>query len=495
MILELQLEIDKKDMGTGDLVGPNDNLFENKIAMETNPRDVEFAKNLEFEIYDSDNNLITTKKGNIGPDNRWQRFLYVDGLQRNQKYKIKVKSDTVPDGYTYWFHTQEPHRRRPAFQITDDEDLKNSTAIMDSNGSTEKYGFGVLRLGVFDIIFAKDEETAKKIYTFDEDKNNITGFNPELEDGKDYVKSRVTKDHRIDKPSDFHKEGLKPLYWYTETLDEEGQEKELVIDDDFELKGELGTDDRIRLTDDYVNNHAVVFKGRSYILKLKSTLPLAKFNKNDESENPEVIEQNIYYLKSLATNEISTGKIKNNVVTPTREGYVFKGWNTKADGSGQAFDENTLVTDDFLDKDGKFTVYAQWEKEPEKPVEPPVNPDGDEPSDPIYTPSDDYIPSTPTIDTDEDDGIKELIDEFKELDKEIPDNNSKEKPDETPSEKEDDNKENMTTPAKSKDQNGIKDNNIGKKANPKTGVTGSAAIAALGLSSIFASLGLRKKND
>lgn len=34
-----------------------------------------------------------------------------------------------------------------------------------------------------------------------------------------------------------------------------------------------------------------------------------------------------------------------------------------------------------------------------------------------------------------------------------------------------------------------------KNASPKTGVTGSAAIASLGLSSLFASLGLRKKND
>lgn len=34
-----------------------------------------------------------------------------------------------------------------------------------------------------------------------------------------------------------------------------------------------------------------------------------------------------------------------------------------------------------------------------------------------------------------------------------------------------------------------------KNASPKTGVTGSAAIAALGISSLIASLGLRKKND
>ena len=39
---------------------------------------------------------------------------------------------------------------------------------------------------------------------------------------------------------------------------------------------------------------------------------------------------------------------------PAREGYTFKGWNTKADGTGTAFDAKTIVTDDV-------TVYAQWE--------------------------------------------------------------------------------------------------------------------------------------
>jgi uncharacterized repeat protein (TIGR02543 family) len=38
---------------------------------------------------------------------------------------------------------------------------------------------------------------------------------------------------------------------------------------------------------------------------------------------------------------------------PSREGYIFAGWNTAADGTGAAFDAATLVTADI-------TVYAQW---------------------------------------------------------------------------------------------------------------------------------------
>ena len=40
-------------------------------------------------------------------------------------------------------------------------------------------------------------------------------------------------------------------------------------------------------------------------------------------------------------------------IEPTRGGYTFKGWNTKADGSGDAFTATTDVTDNM-------TVYAQW---------------------------------------------------------------------------------------------------------------------------------------
>lgn len=40
---------------------------------------------------------------------------------------------------------------------------------------------------------------------------------------------------------------------------------------------------------------------------------------------------------------------------PMREGYIFRGWNTKADGSGDVFTAATPLT-------SSATVYAQWEK-------------------------------------------------------------------------------------------------------------------------------------
>lgn len=65
-------------------------------------------------------------------------------------------------------------------------------------------------------------------------------------------------------------------------------------------------------------------------------------------------------------------------IPPQKSGYVFREWNTQKDGSGDIFTETTIVEQDI-------TVYAQWEKEaerpiipekPEKPVDPtdPTNP-------------------------------------------------------------------------------------------------------------------------
>ena len=73
---------------------------------------------------------------------------------------------------------------------------------------------------------------------------------------------------------------------------------------------------------------------------------------------------------------------------PTKEGYTFKGWNTKADGTGKTVTADTLVSDDL-------EVYAIFEKtetpkDPEKP-DPGKSDDTKKPETPTPTPT-----TTPT---------------------------------------------------------------------------------------------------
>jgi hypothetical protein len=50
----------------------------------------------------------------------------------------------------------------------------------------------------------------------------------------------------------------------------------------------------------------------------------------------------------------------------SREGYVFKYWNTKADGQGKAINpKGSVYSDDLVysKSDGEYCLYAIWEKE------------------------------------------------------------------------------------------------------------------------------------
>ena len=69
---------------------------------------------------------------------------------------------------------------------------------------------------------------------------------------------------------------------------------------------------------------------------------------------------------------------------PTKKGYTFKGWNTKADGTGETVTADTLVSDDL-------EVYAIFEKtetpkDPEKP-DPGKGDDTKKPETPTPTPT------------------------------------------------------------------------------------------------------------
>ncbi len=63
--------------------------------------------------------------------------------------------------------------------------------------------------------------------------------------------------------------------------------------------------------------------------------------------------------KAMVSAKIDMGGVLTETQTPTREGYIFRGYNTKADGSG-----DTVVVGEGGTVFGKgATLYAQWEEE------------------------------------------------------------------------------------------------------------------------------------
>lgn len=69
-----------------------------------------------------------------------------------------------------------------------------------------------------------------------------------------------------------------------------------------------------------------------------------------------------------------------------RVGYTFAGWNTKADGSGTAYDDQAEVSD-LADPGKSITLYAQWKKDTEPTPEPEPTPTPEPEPKPTPTPS------------------------------------------------------------------------------------------------------------
>ena len=67
---------------------------------------------------------------------------------------------------------------------------------------------------------------------------------------------------------------------------------------------------------------------------------------------------------------IAQGAVNGQVMpaAPSKKGYAFKGWNTKSDGTGDAFSATTVVNSDW-------SVYAVYSKNPEPQPEPKPEPE------------------------------------------------------------------------------------------------------------------------
>ena len=69
--------------------------------------------------------------------------------------------------------------------------------------------------------------------------------------------------------------------------------------------------------------------------------------------------------------------------TFTRSNYTFTGWNTKADGTGTAYEDEASVTNLTSQNYASITLYAQWEKNaaPSEPMVTPPSSDKEDPAD------------------------------------------------------------------------------------------------------------------
>ena len=318
----------------------------------------EVWKNVAFQVYDEDGKLIETTKGTLGSANRWSGAKYLGPYPQGVAYTIKVDKSTIPaDYYTNFTDTESglPEKRGGKTDImTVSADHASATNAKENANPIAEVRF---HMQVLNLAYAKNADVAKDLIMVDGRK--VTGINPKYQEGKDYLITTIDKDSKVTLPpaQDIDKlasEGYMPDGFHYIYTDEDTNENEVmplssikIHRGNFEyLRWEAGNDG--------VNTMTKFAKGRVFTVILDQKIPEVKFYKESvDGADPELLtSMQVYYKHSLAQNCLSDGttcleKALPTAPDPAKEGYVFKEWNTQADGSGVAFNANTAVMQDL----------------------------------------------------------------------------------------------------------------------------------------------------
>lgn len=311
--------------------------------------------NVAFNVYDENGNLIDTTKGTIGDHNRWGGAKYLGPYDKGHNYTVSVDPSTLPKGY-YSYMTQDYFT--PAFPAD----------IMTINGyKVAKYDksftkdFAALRfhMDLISVSYAKNEAVAKNQFTLNND-GEVTGWNPAYTKDKDYILKSFDRDGKLPIPNQEEMEkladkGYKPNGFYYYFADKKGQRRTPILYEQLKEGFRLNYNGyeylkKIKDNDGINTNKKFKFSG-IFTMILDQSIPKVTFDVCGGT--PEIAEpMEVGYKMSIATDGLDSSVMPKN---PMKAGYVFAGWNTKQDGSGVAFTEDTVVT-------GDITVYAQWKE-------------------------------------------------------------------------------------------------------------------------------------
>lgn len=309
-----------------------------------------------FKVYDESGNLLKTTTGTVGGHKRWSGAKYLGPYKKGHNYTVSVDASTLPKGYYSWITSEGGgHMPEDVIEVTDFKVAKYKNSY--------KNDFAAFRfhMDIMSFSFARNEEVAKDQFILDND-GKPTNRNAKWKNGSDYVVKPVSADGKlvaptkeeIDKLAD---EGYRPNGFYAYSEDENGEFKAFGFDD-YVIR-RPGYSYLQWWNDNHgINTRDKFIRSSIYTLVLDQSIPKVTFDWNesgkDDPQNRTAF--NVYYNKSLKNNSVSKddkGLPKTLPKAPTKEGKVFAGWNTKPDGTGEVFTDDTVVT-------GDVTVYAQW---------------------------------------------------------------------------------------------------------------------------------------
>ena len=313
---------------------------------------LETWKKVAFQVFDEEGNLIETTTGTVGDKNRWSAGKYLGPYKQGEAYTVKVDPSTLPDGYHSWFTALSsgyPEARGGKTDtMTVSKDSQSATnAATNSNPIAETR----FHMDTVQIAYVKNPQVAKNLFTVDAE-GEVTGLNPNYKASTDYVLKSIDKDCKVvlPTPAEADKlaaEGYKPGQYYFYFGKKRFPISTVKCHEGFGyLKKWKG--------DDQVNTSAKFKTSSVFTVMLNQYIPEVTFYKGapQAGKDPEVLTtQQVYYRHSLGTNCLSDGTTclpnKLPAAPAAPAGQVFKEWNTKADGSGQSFNAETVVMADM----------------------------------------------------------------------------------------------------------------------------------------------------
>lgn len=314
---------------------------------------LEAWKNVAFHVYNQDGKLIETTRGTVGDKERWSAGKYLGPYPQGKTYTVKVDSSTLPAGYHSWFTNMGSGQGGDLMTVS--KDSQSATNAATNSNSIAETRF---HMDIVNIAYAKNPEVAKDLFTLDAE-GKVTGLNAKYQEGSDYVLKPIDKDGKVVLPTqaeadELAAEGYMPRQYYFYYKDKAAPISALKFYEGFSYL-------RYWAGDDQVNTNAKFKTSSAFTVMLDQKIPEVTFYKGapEEGQDPEVLAtQQVYYRHSLAGNCLSDGTTclpKTLPAAPAApEGQVFKGWNTEADGSGQAFNADTVVMSDMA----VYPMYA-----------------------------------------------------------------------------------------------------------------------------------------
>ena len=313
---------------------------------------LEAWKKVAFQVFDEEGNLIETTTGTVGDKNRWSAGKYLGPYKQGKAYTVKVDPSTLPDGYHSWFTAlssgyPEARGGKTDLMAVSKDSQSATNAATNSNPIAETR----FHMDTVQIAYAKNPQVAKNLFTVDAE-GKVTGLNPNYKVGTDYVLKPIDKDCKVvlPTPAEADKlaaEGYKPGKYYFYYGKKPFPVSAVKCYEGFGyLKNWKG--------DDQVNTNAKFKTSSVFTVMLDQKIPEVTFYKGapQEGQEPEVLAtQQVYYRHSLSGNCLSDGTTclpkKLPAAPAAPAGRVFKEWNTKADGSGQSFNAETVVMADM----------------------------------------------------------------------------------------------------------------------------------------------------